>query len=110
MIGALASGLLYLSHPALGARFSTSGWCQNLTHALQQTHASQQIRRDYAVRSTRMSISLGSVPIVFVSPPTRAWWVMATPFGSLRNGDDHKTLAHEFSSERGDRPPLRAQP
>ena len=28
----------------------------------------------------------------FVSPPTRAWWVMAAPFGSLRNGDDHKNL------------------
>jgi len=47
-----------------------------------------------------------SKSIVFVSPPTRLWWVMAAPFGGLRNGDDHKNLVHEFSSERGDKPPL----
>jgi hypothetical protein len=48
--------------------------------------------------------------IIFVSPPTRAWWIMAVPFRSLRNGDITKTLVYEFSSERGDKPPLRAQP
>jgi len=31
---------------------------------------------------------------------------MTAPFGGLRNGDDHKNLVHEFSSERGDKPPL----
>jgi hypothetical protein len=30
------------------------------------------------------------------------------PFGRLRNGDDYKNLIYGFSSERGDKPPLRS--
>jgi len=33
------------------------------------------------------------------------------PFGSLRDGNDRKNFGfYKFSSECGDRPPLRAQP
>jgi hypothetical protein len=64
------------------------------THALQQVGEIQGEKFRYTARSTRMSIWLGSVlkSIVFVSPPKRAWSVIAEPFGSLRNGDDHKNF------------------
>ena len=45
--------------------------------------------------------------IVFASPPTRAGRVMVAPSAERRRS---QTLVYEFSSERGDKPPLRAQP
>jgi hypothetical protein len=60
-------------------RTRTSALGHKRTHALQQVGEIQGEKFCYAARSTRMSISLGSVlkSIVFVGPPTRAWWVMA---------------------------------